>query len=185
MFISNYFLSAPLSWRISFRVGTLTMGVLLLASCAEMPTGPMVAVMPPANKPFDVFMQDDQLCRGWAAHSIGQPGHDAAAEQLLASMVTGAAIGAIAGAVGDGNRGAGTGAAVGTVIGATAGANQSAVTAGNAQHRYDIAYQQCMYSKGNLLPTYDYHGYYRYPAQAPAASLPPPPPAQLPPPTQK
>ena len=45
---------------------------------------------------------------------------------------------------------------MGTVVGATAGANQSAVTVGNAQRRYDIAYQQCMYSKGNMVLTYGY-----------------------------
>lgn len=69
-------------------LGVLSIASLLLASCAEMPTGPSIAVMPAPNKPFDVFMQDDQLCRGWAAHSIGLPGHDAAAEKLLASTVT-------------------------------------------------------------------------------------------------
>lgn len=145
---------------------------MLLAGCAQMPTGPSIAVMPGPNKPFDVFMQDDQLCRGWAAHSIGIPGHDAAAERMLASTVTGAAIGAVAGAVAGGDRGAGTGAAIGTLIGATAGANQSAATAFDAQRRYDIAYQQCMYSKGNQVPTHAYGAYY-YP---PRSSVPPPPP---------
>ncbi len=146
---------------------------LLLASCAQMPTGPSIAVMPGQNKPFDVFMQDDQLCRGWAAHSIGIPGHDAAAERMLSSTVAGAAIGAIAGAVAGGDRGAGTGAAIGTVIGATAGANQSAVTAFDAQRRYDIAYLQCMYSKGNLVPT---RAYSPYDYSAPSLAPPPPPP---------
>ena len=61
---------------------------------------------------------------------------------------------------------------MGTVVGATAGANQSTMTAGNAQRRYDIAYQQCMYSKGNLLPSYGYGGY-RYPE--PTLAVPPPP----------
>lgn len=150
------------------RIGVVCTAVLLLASCAEMPTGPSIAVMPSPNKPFDVFMQDDQLCRGWAAHSIGLAGHDAAAEQMLASTITGAAIGAIAGAAGGGHRNIDAGASMGLVMGATAGANQSAVTAGNAQRRYDIAYQQCMYSKGNFVPSYGY-GAYRYPA-------PPPPP---------
>lgn len=155
-------------------LGVLSIASLLLASCAEMPTGPSIAVMPAPNKPFDVFMQDDQLCRGWAAHSIGLPGHDAAAEKLLASTVTGAAIGAVAGAVVGGHRNVDAGAAMGTVMGATVGVNQSAVTASNAQRRYDIAYQQCMYSKGNIVPTYGY-GAYRYPVPSSAAPPPPPP----------
>lgn len=154
-------------------LGILAIGTLFLAGCAEMPTGPSIAVMPAPNKPFDIFAQEDQLCRGWAAHSIGLAGHDAAAERLLASTVTGTAIGAVAGAVTGGHRDIGTGAAIGTAIGATAGVNQGAATAWSAQRRYDIAYQQCMYSKGNLVPTYGY-GYYSYPA--PSSSLPPPPP---------
>ena len=148
--------------------GVPAIAVLLLAGCAPMPTGPSVAVMPAPNKPFDVFMQEEQLCRSWAAHSIGLEGHDAAADAMLRSTVTGTAIGAIAGALIGGDRNVGAGAAMGTMVGATAGANQSNVTAWNAQRRYDVAYQQCMYSKGNLVPAFEY-GAYRY-------SPPPPPP---------
>jgi hypothetical protein len=140
---------------------------LALAGCAEMPVGPSVAVMPAPNKPFEVFMQEDQLCRGWAAHSVGIPGHDAAAESLLKSTVAGAAIGAIAGAAVGGGRGAGTGAAFGTAVGATAGAGASAATASGAQRRYDIAYQQCMYSKGNVVPSYPTPSYDPPPPPAP------------------
>jgi uncharacterized protein YcfJ len=133
--------------------------------------------MPGANKPFDVFVQEDQLCRGWAAHSIGLAGHDAAAERMLASTVTGAVIGAVAGAALDGGRGAGAGAAVGTALGGTLGSEQGAMTAMNAQRRYDIAYQQCMYSKGNVVSSP--YGTYRYPVPPPL-SAPPPPPTPVP-----
>ena len=142
--------------------------MLLMASCAEMPTGPSIAVMPAPNKPFDVFVQEDQLCRGWAAHSIGQPGHDAAAQRLLSSTAAGLAIGTLVGAVAGGHRNVEAGAAMGTVMGAATGASQSNEAAWSAQRRYDIAYQQCMYSKGNFVPSYGY-GPNRYPA-------PPPPP---------
>jgi hypothetical protein len=98
----------------------------LLAACAQMPNGPTVAVMPAANKPFDVFMHDDSLCRGWAAHSLDLPGHDAAA-----------------------------------------GATQDSVAPVEAQRRYDIAYQQCMYARGNVVPGYAYPGHY-YPPPPPA-----------------
>jgi hypothetical protein len=146
---------------------------LLLAGCAQMPVGPTVAVMPGANKPFEVFVQDDQMCRGWAAHSIGQPGNDLAAQQFVGSTVTGAVIGALAGAAVGGHHSAGAGAAVGTLVGSTAGANQSAATGWRSQRTYDIAYQQCMYSKGNVLPGSRY-GAYQYPAP-PAAPRPPAP----------
>jgi uncharacterized protein YcfJ len=138
---------------------TPAVGALLLAACAPMmPVGPTVAAMPAPNKPFEVFVQDDQLCRSWAGASIG-PARDAANNQMLASTVTGAVIGAAAGALAGDHRGAGTGAAVGTLAGAGVGVNQSSMSAWGAQRRYDIAYQQCMYAKGNVIP-----GYYPYPA---------------------
>jgi hypothetical protein len=147
--------------------GALGAASLLLAGCAPMPVGPTVAVMPGANKPFEVFMQDDQLCRGWAGHSIGQPGNDVAAQQLVGSTVTGAVIGALAGAALGGHGNVGAGAAVGTLAGGSIGASQSAGTSWRSQRSYDIAYQQCMYSKGNVLPGMRYAAPPTYPAPPP------------------
>jgi hypothetical protein len=65
---------------------------------------------------------------------------------------------------------AGAGAAAGTLVGATAGASQSAGTAWGSQRSYDIAYLQCMYSRGNVLPGSRYGAY-------PAPPAPPRPPA--------
>lgn len=152
---------------IRVRGAVMTGALAVLAGCAAMPVGPTTAVMPAANKPFDVFMQDDALCRGWAAHSIGQPGHEASAEAFLRSTMAGALIGAVAGGLAGGDRGAGTGAAMGTAVGAAAGAGQGQATAWSAQRRYDVAYQQCMYAKGNVVPGY----------AAPASVPMPPPPA--------
>ena len=159
-----------------FRLSTAAMfwtGAMCLSGCAEMPIGPTAAVMPGPNKPFEVFVQEDQLCRAWAGQSVGSG--DAASQRMLASTVTGTVIGAVAGAVlgGDSNS-AGAGAAMGTLVGAGAGTNQSAMTVWNAQRRYDIAYQQCMYSKGNLVQAFT-DGSRRIPG--PALPVPPPPPA--------
>jgi uncharacterized protein YcfJ len=145
----------------------------VMTGCAYMPTGPSVAVMPAPNKPFEIFVQEEQLCRNWAAQSIGTPGRDAASEKFVGATVAGAAIGAIAGAAIGGDRSAGAGAAMGTVIGASAGANQSGVSAWRAQRQYDVAYQQCMYAKGNLIPSYQ-SGAFHYPAVP--NTMPPPPP---------
>ncbi|HEX7688085.1 MAG TPA: hypothetical protein VF453_10275, partial [Burkholderiaceae bacterium] len=79
------------------RPGLLAVAAAL-AGCAQMPTGPTVAVGPGPYKPFEVFVQDDQLCRGWAAHSIGLPGNDEAARAFIGSTAVGAAVGALAGA---------------------------------------------------------------------------------------
>jgi hypothetical protein len=55
---------------------------------------------------------------------------------------------------------------MGSLFGGSVGANQAAATSWNAQRAYDIAYQQCMYSKGNDVgPQY---GRYR------SSPLPPP-----------
>ena len=147
------------------RASALAMACLVLAGCAPMPVGPSVAVMPAPNKPFEVFVQDDQLCRGWAAHSIGQPGNDAAAQQLVGSAVAGAVVGALLGAAIGDHHSAGAGAAMGTVVGGSVGANRAAAMSWNAQRAYDIAYQQCMYSKGNVVG----------PAYGPYRAAPPPP----------
>ncbi|MDB5756668.1 MAG: glycine zipper family protein [Massilia sp.] len=137
----------------------------LLAGCVSMPVGPTVAAMPPPNKPFEVFVQDDQVCRNWATASIST-GRDAGQQQMLASTLAGAALGTLAGALAGGHHDVGTGAAIGTLVGAGAGADQGAATAWTAQRAYDVAYQQCMYARGNVIP-----GYYPYPVAPP----PPPP----------
>ncbi|MES2106397.1 MAG: hypothetical protein V4634_20420 [Pseudomonadota bacterium] len=174
--MTAYYQNATPSPRSKFALASIIgVGSSVLFGCAQMPSGPTVAVMPPQNKPFEVFMQDDQVCRNWAAQSIGVPGNDAAAESFAASTVVGTALGAAVGAATGGRGSTGTGAAVGALVGASVGSGQSAATAWNAQRRYDIAYQQCMYSKGNLIPTY-YRGYSRYPAPAPVSMPPPPPP---------
>lgn len=144
----------------------------LLSGCVSMPTGPTVAVMPPPNKPFELFVQDDHYCRQWAAWSISSS-RDAATNQMAASAVTGAAVGAIAGALSGGHNDVGAGAAVGTLFGSTIGAEQAYATGWTAQRSYDVAYQQCMFARGNVIP-----GYYPYglpPSQGmpPSQGLPP------------
>ncbi len=155
-----------------FLVGGAGLLLLLIAGCAEMPTGPTVAVMPGPNKPFEVFMQDEQLCRSWAAHSIGQPGNERARDQMLGSTLAGAAIGATVGALLGGHREAGAGAAMGTVVGATAGSGQGNLTAARAQRQYDIAYQQCMYAKGNQVSAYGAPQYHYAPPMSPPVAPP-------------
>jgi uncharacterized protein YcfJ len=115
-------------------------------------------------------VQDDQLCRGWAAHSVGQPGNDLAAQQLVGSTLAGAVIGALVGAAFGDHRSAAAGAAMGTVIGGASGANRSAATAWDAQQMYDIAYQQCMHSKGNFAAPVTVQPYPVYPHPYPYPS---------------
>ena len=138
------------------KLSILLSSLLVLSACASRPVGPSLTVMPAPGKPFDIFQKDDAECRSYAQNSIGTTSDDAAALSTAKTAVVGAALGALAGAVaGGGNhKNAGTGAAIGLLGGAAVGASNGNNTSGEIQRRYDIAYQQCMYSKGNQVPGY-------------------------------
>jgi deoxyxylulose-5-phosphate synthase len=135
-----------------------TLSLVLAASltaCVSAPTGPTVAVMPREGKPFDIFQQEDLYCRNFAANSVRDTS-DAALKEGATSAAIGAALGAVAGAViqGGNHANVGTGAGVGLLGGAAMGAMNSSGKQNQAQAQYNIAYQQCMYSKGNQVPSY-------------------------------
>jgi hypothetical protein len=133
--------------------------VVSLAACVSAPTGPTIAIMPREGKPFDVFQQDDQQCREFAANAIKDTSN-AALKEGATSAAIGAALGAAAGAViqGGSSQNIGTGAGVGLLGGAAMGAMNSSGKQNQAQAQYNIAYQQCMYSKGNQVPSYPSQG---------------------------
>lgn len=165
-------------WKNKLGYG---MVLVALAGCATAPVGPRVAVMPAPGKPFELFAQEDQTCRYYAAQSANPAGNDVAAQNLAGNAVVGTAIGATIGALAGGNhRGAGVGAAAGLLAGSMAGSSQGAYAARDAQRLYDIAYQQCMYSKGNQVPGYTYQRIQPAPKMEPAPYPPPPPPPQGP-----
>ena len=128
--------------------------VIILTACATAPTGPRVAVMPAPGKPFEKFVEDEQICRNYAQQSIGQSRNDTAAENFAGAAAVGTAIGATAGALSGGQGSVGGGAAAGLVAGSMVGSGESANASRDAQRRYDIAYEQCMYAKGNQIPGY-------------------------------
>lgn len=133
---------------------------IALAGCATAPTGPRVAVMPAPGKPFEVFVAEDRLCRSYAEQSIGQSRNEAAAQNFAGAAAVGTAVGAAAGSLSGGQGSTGSGAATGLVVGSMVGAGQSASASGDAQRRYDIAYEQCMYAKGNQIPGAPLQRYY-------------------------
>ncbi len=157
------------------KVLVCSLVAISVVGCATAPTGPRVAVMPAPGKPFEVFAQEDQICRHFADQSIGQSANHISSESFLSSAAVGTAIGAAAGALsGGGNGSVGSGAAIGLVGGSMMGAGQSNGSMHDSQRRYDIAYEQCMYAKGNQIPGYA--------MQAQPHYAPPPPPAYAPPP---
>jgi hypothetical protein len=172
-----------------------TLGVaVLLAGCATFPTGPSVAVMPAAWKPFEVFQAEDAMCRQWAAQQTGDSPQMAADNAMGRSAVVGTLIGAGLGALigsasANAGLGAGIGAGAGLLGGMAAGAEPSYASGSELQRRYDIAYQQCMYAKGNQVPGAAYmapppppHPGAAPPAPPRATLPPPPPPSAVPPP---
>ena len=151
-------------------------------ACATVPAGPSVMVLPGQAKSFEQFQVDDNACRQWAAQQSGiDPGGAATKSTVTGATVgtlvgagLGAAIGAAAGNPGLGAAvGAGTGLFGGTAVGASAGE----ASRGSVQQRYDHAYQQCMYAKGNQIPAGLGSSRQNY---APPPPPPPPPPASAP-----
>ena len=139
----------------------------LLAGCAMQPTGPTVRVMPAPYKPFEVFERDQFECEDYAGRSVAGEAQ-AANNRGLGAAALGAGLGlALGAATGDGNA-ASFGAVAGGTAGTVIGADRSEREGYGIQRRYDIAYAQCMYSKGNQVPGFD----------APRRGPPPPPPGQ-------
>jgi hypothetical protein len=150
---------------------------LLLAACVTVPTGPNVMVLPGYGKGFEQFQGDDAVCRQWAAQQSGAVTSQAATNTTATGAAIGTALGAASGAAigaaaGNPAAGAAAGAGIGLVGGTAAGANQAAGAQWTVQQRYDIAYMQCMYAKGNQIPIPGGSEL----AHAPAAQEPPPPP---------
>ena len=170
------------------RTLSALLGLTLVAGCATEPMGPRVAVMPAPNKPFDVFMQEQNICKSYASQQVAGEAERANGRGVAAALV-GAALGAgIGSAVGNG-RGASVGLAYGTAAGAAVGGSQSSQANYSIQGRYDIAYEQCMYSKGNQVPGFTGANYsgnapsgYGPPPPPPGGYAPPPPPGYPPPP---
>ena len=157
----------------------LLMLVPLLGACATVPTGPSVMVLPGGGKSFEQFQADDAMCRQWAYQQAGTTPGQAANESGITSAAIGTVLGAAAGAAigaaaGNPALGAAAGAGGGFLFGSASGLGAAQYSGYAVQQRYDFAYQQCMYAKGNQIP--GVRNAYR-PATTPLLPPPPPPPA--------
>lgn len=152
-----------------------SLAAALLSGCATVPPGPSVMVLPGTNKSFETFQADDAVCRQWANQQTGATSKNTANETLASGAgigtLAGAALGAaIGGASGNVAEGAAIGAGSGLVLGTAAAAGPAQSAGQEVQRRYDNAYQQCMYAKGNQIP-----GIMRE-SKRPYEAMPPPPP---------
>lgn len=162
--------------------GLLTIPFLALAACTTVPTGPSEYALPGSGRSFEQFCVDDVDCRQYAqSQTGGTSANQAAAESTARSAALGAGIGAVAGAaIGGSHQGAGAGAGLGLLVGALAGVGAGDQSSHALQRRYDGAYKQCMYAKGNKVAVRGAATYQAAPAApaAPAALMPPPPPGR-------
>ncbi len=155
---------------------------LTMTACANMPNGPSVMVLPGSSASFDQFRVDDANCQQFAIWQIGgTTPNQAATNSGVTSAAVGTALGAATGAAIGGSSGAAIGAGAGLAAGGIAGSGAASNSYYTNQRQYDVAYIQCMYSKGHRVPV---SGQFSAPATPnPAAShIPPPPPGSPPPP---
>lgn len=152
-------------------------GMLLLAACTSMPTGPSTMALPGRGKNFDQFRVDDASCRDYALSQVGGTSANQAANNAgLKSAAVGTVVGAAAGAAMGGHEGAGAGAGVGLLMGSMVGTNAARQSAYGTQEQYDNAYTQCMYAKGErvAVPAQFIDNRVQPQANAPQPSMPPP-----------
>jgi len=135
----------------------LSLVMLAAVGCATVPRGPSVMAVPGQGKTFEQFQADDAVCRQWAAQQIGLSPQETVSQNTATGAVAGTVIGAgLGAAIGAASGHAGAGAAIGAgsglLVGTAAGASTGQYYGQEAQRRYDIAYMQCMYAKGNQVP---------------------------------
>jgi predicted lipid-binding transport protein (Tim44 family) len=135
------------------RSTLLLLASSLLVSCASIPSGPSVMVLPGTGKDFDQFRDDDAYCRLYANEQArGETANRASIKSGVGTAAVGTGVGAAAGAAMGGGTGAAIGAGSGLVLGSLMGANTASVSGAFRQQRYDMSYTQCMYGKGHRVP---------------------------------
>jgi hypothetical protein len=142
---------------------TAAAAAMALAACVAPPAGPMVPVVPGPGKSSDAFAADQTMCRQFADSQVAL-GVSIANQQGFGSALLGTALGAGLGAAIGGGRGAAIGAASGAAVGTLGAAAGGSYAQLSLQQQYDMAYVQCMASKGNRVPG---------PQTPPPAGLPP------------
>ena len=131
----------------------------LLWGCATMPTGPTVH--------GDAGPRESPLRYSWPMTACAGNGRSGRSEERrrakrpirilppgrLSERCSGAGVGAAIGSLsGQMGAGAAIGAGAGLLGGTAMASGPAYESQWQLQRRYDIAYQQCMYSKGNQIP---------------------------------
>jgi hypothetical protein len=142
---------ARLGVRQAIVAGVLA-PMLMLAGCAQTPMGPTVQVMPGPGKSLDAFQADQFGCRQFAENAVAGQAQNANNRAVGAAALT-TVLGAGLGAAIGGGRGAGIGAASGALGGTAIGAGASSNAQMSIQDQYNNAFAQCMFTRGNMVPS--------------------------------
>jgi hypothetical protein len=142
----------------ALRAATLLAAIPLTACATAPPSGPTVFALPRTGESLAQLQTDDLACRNYVQTRTAPPGavQEAANSSAVGSAAVGTAVGASAGALlgaagGNAGLGAAAGAGAGLLTGAAVGTSNANAIAGDAQAQYDVAYTQCMTSKGNVV----------------------------------
>lgn len=149
LFLSLSKIAGPIGRRLTIAASlVVTLG---LGGCVPAKIGPTVQVMPGVGKSFEAFQADQAACEQYANGQVAGARKEAN-QQAVGTALVGTALGAgLGAAAGD----AGLGAAAGGVAGTAAAGSGAQDAAQTIQQRYDIAYSQCMFSKGNQVPGFE------------------------------
>lgn len=168
-----------------YRLFSIT-AILAVSGCASLPTGPSLMVLPGSGVSFEQFRNDDVICQQYAYSEVGgTTANQAGVSSGVTSAAIGTALGAAAGAAIGGGRGAAIGAGSGLLGGSLVGTDTAASSMSAAQQHYNMAYIQCMYTKGHQVPVSGQFSNETYRQAPPASHIPPPPPGSPPPAPKK
>jgi len=139
----------------SHRLTAFVIALLALTGCQPtVPTGPTITVMPGPGKTLAQFQNDDAICRQFAQSQIQAPpsGLNSPTGTAAATTVGATAAGALLGAAaGNAGMGAAIGAGAGLLGGSAWGAHRSGQQSADMQQSFNIAYAQCMRTRGNSI----------------------------------
>lgn len=125
---------------------------LLLSGCVTPPMGPTALVMPGQGKQFEAFASDQSTCKQFASGEVDGGATLANLSEFGTTAMT-AALGAGVGGAVRGTQGAEVGGGVGGLAGLATASHGAAAGQGSLQSRYNLAYVQCMYARGNQIAT--------------------------------
>ncbi|MBB5372017.1 glycine zipper domain-containing protein [Acidocella aromatica] len=139
------------------RLTPAAAALVLLTGCQPTPpTGPTITVMPGPHKTLTQFQNDDYVCRNFAqnqSYQAPRTGLNSPVGTTAATTVGGAAAGALLGAAaGNAGMGAAIGAGAGLLGGGAYSMHENNQQGMSAQQSYNIAYAQCMKTRGNSVP---------------------------------